>query len=87
MIHQLKILPDFFDAVANGVKSCELRIEDNRVFAVGDTLSLLEWSQDQGYTGRSCTAAVTHIIRHADFDTVPEGYALLSVRVVREADE
>ena len=71
----------------NGVKTCEIRREDDRRFSVGDTLSLLEWSQDQGYTGRSCTAAVTHIIRHADFDTVPEGYALLSVRVVREADE
>ncbi|MDC7951297.1 DUF3850 domain-containing protein [Methanomassiliicoccaceae archaeon COG_1] len=80
MIHQLKILPDFFDAVNNGVKTCEIRQEDDRRFSVGD---LLEWSQDQGYTGRSCSAAVTHIIRHDDFPKgVPEGYAVLSLTVV-----
>jgi uncharacterized protein YqfB (UPF0267 family) len=83
VIHQLKILPKFFDAVANGVKTCEIRQEDDRRFSVGDTLSLLEWSQDQGYTGRSCSAAVTHIIRHDDFPKgVPEGYAVLSLTVV-----
>ena len=83
MIHDLKILPDFSDAVNNSIKTCEIRQEDDRRFSVGDTLSLLEWSQDQGYTGRSCTAAVTHIIRHGDFpEGVPEGYAVLSLRVV-----
>lgn len=44
---------------------------------------LREWSQKDGYIGRSCAAAVTHIIRHDDFPRgVPEGYAVLSLRVV-----
>lgn len=51
--------------------------EGGRRFSVGDTLSLLE------YTDHSCSAAVTHIIRHGDFpEGVPEGYAVLSLRVV-----
>lgn len=88
----LKIRPEFYDAVVNGIKTCELRAEDDKIFAVGDTISLREWDplQLQGscdgavhpgaYTGRGCKVAVTHILRHADINAIPEGWALLSIR-------
>lgn len=43
MIHELKTWPPYFDDVASGVKTVELRREDDRNFEVGDTLILREW--------------------------------------------
>ncbi len=94
MYTRLKIWPEHFDAVANGIKTCELRIEDDKTFAVGDTLALMEWdprltnedpdglARPGRYTHRSCKVAVTHILRHGDIGAIPEGWALLSVRVI-----
>jgi len=93
MYISLKIRPEFYDAVVNGIKTCELRAEDDKIFAVGDTISLREWDpwrshescdgtvHPGAYTGRGCKVAVTHILRHADINAIPEGWALLSVRL------
>lgn len=53
-IHDLKTLPEYYDAVDKGVKTYELRFDD-RNYAVGDMLILREW-QDGKYTGRKLTA-------------------------------
>lgn len=44
-IHELKILPEYFDAVISGRKRFEIRKND-RDYKVGDQLILKEWSQD-----------------------------------------
>ena len=49
-IHDLKILPEYYDAVDKGVKTYELRFDD-RNYAVGDMLILREWENGQ-YTDR-----------------------------------
>ncbi|EAT1700371.1 DUF3850 domain-containing protein [Salmonella enterica] len=59
VIHSLKIGPLFFDAVANGEKRAEVRIND-RDFKCGDFLILREWAGE--YTGRKLTVKVTHIL-------------------------
>ena len=43
--HILKIVPPYFDSVASGRKTMELR-KDDRGYAVGDTLILREWDPD-----------------------------------------
>ena len=48
--HDLKILPEYFEAVASGMKTFELR-KDDRGFETGDHVLLQEW--DGEYTGRS----------------------------------
>ena len=81
--HDLKILPQFFQAVVDGRKTFELRREDDRMFHIGDTLTLCEWRPGSGHTGRQCKVEVVYILLHEDFaDGIPEGYAVLSIRVV-----
>lgn len=51
MNHELKTWPEFFDAVASGAKTFEVR-RDDRGFQVGDRLVLLRWQpSDRGYQG------------------------------------
>lgn len=58
VIHDLKIDPLFFNAVANGEKKAEVRKND-RNFKCGDFLLLREW--DGKYTGNKLVVKVTHI--------------------------
>lgn len=57
--HDLKILPDFFDAVQDGRKRFEIR-KDDRDYAVGDTVVLREWNTYQ-YTGRVWVGRITYL--------------------------
>jgi ASC-1-like (ASCH) protein len=93
--HDLKLDARWFDAVASGHKTVELRREDTRQFAVGDVLLLREWEtvypdsdsalawySASRYTGRTCRVRVTHILRHDDVpDLLPPGVAALSIRL------
>lgn len=73
MRHELKILPQHFTPVLDEIKTAELRKND-RNFAVGDTLLLMEWNGD--YTGDACERVVTHV---ADVGDYLPGYVLLSM--------
>jgi ASC-1-like (ASCH) protein len=56
-----KILPEYFEAVASGKKTYELRLNDFDVME-GDTLVLGEWDADrQAYTGRSIEKRVIYV--------------------------
>lgn len=62
VIHK-KILPAYFEAVADGRKKFELRLND---FAIqeGDTLILEEWNPElKEYTGRRLEKKVTYVGR------------------------
>ena len=89
MMHTLKIRPQFFDSVKNGIKTCEIRRND-RDFRVGDTLHLREWKpgtwEKDGYTNRSCEAVITHILTHDELpEGIPDGFVALSIRVLNKA--
>ena len=60
MIHELKILPEYFDAVARREKTFEIRKND-RGFKVGDYLTLKEQDGEQ-YTWREVSRYVNYIL-------------------------
>lgn len=74
MIHELKCMPEYFQAVKSGVKTFELR-KDDRPFAIGDTLILREWTGD-AYTGDSWRVEITYIVRGA---WLAHGYVALGI--------
>jgi hypothetical protein len=83
MEHELKCWPSPFSALRAGVKRHEYRLDD-RGFSVGDTLVIREWDPGTStYTGRALVAEVTYISRGPDFG-IPEGHAVLSVRLVAD---
>jgi hypothetical protein len=62
-LHPLKTWPEPFTATWNGLKPFEIR-EDDRGFAAGDRLQLLEWDPTgQRFTGRQLMALVTYVLR------------------------
>ncbi|MHA3359940.1 DUF3850 domain-containing protein [Yersinia enterocolitica] len=66
--HQLKILPEYYQAVIEGRKKAELRKND-RYFSIGDYLLLTEWYEDgEVYTGRKVIVEITDITQ-CDFAT------------------
>uniref|UniRef100_UPI0011A81145 DUF3850 domain-containing protein n=1 Tax=Yersinia bercovieri TaxID=634 RepID=UPI0011A81145 len=59
--HQLKILPEYYQAVIEGKKKAELR-ENDRGYSIGDYLLLTEWDGEcDAYTGRKVIVEVTDI--------------------------
>ena len=73
MNHHLKILPEHYEAVVQGLKLAELRKND-RDYMAGDVLHLHEWKQK--YTGRYASRIVVHV---ADVGEYLPGYVLLSM--------
>ena len=66
--HDLKIWPQYFDAVSDGKKRAELRKND-RDYQEGDVLNLREFDpKTDRYTGRCVTAVVTHVQRIGELD-------------------
>lgn len=51
--HQLKVIPPYFDEVASGRKTFEVRKND-RAYQRGDILELREWHPDQTSTYNPC---------------------------------
>ena len=79
MIHELKILPEYFDAIVEGRKTFEVR-RNNRAYVVGDMLALKEWNErEQVYTGRSCDVRITYVLDSKDY--CKEGYVILGIKL------
>ncbi len=90
--HVLKVYPAYFDAVASGRKTVELRNGD-RDYATGDTLVLREWNPlypvdevwvEGRYTGRECRAIITEITRGEEW--LQLGIVALSIRTEASID-
>lgn len=77
--HDLKIWPQFFDSVLNGVKGFEIRRND-RDYKVGDLLRLREWSPpDKDYTGRGCVRKVTCMMHGDGKNGLYIGYVAMGI--------
>lgn len=78
MIHELKTLPQYFNAVVSGEKYFEVRKLD-RPFRVGDLLALNEYDgEKKAYTGRCCVVYVDYILDDATY--CKSGYVTMSVK-------
>lgn len=75
MIHELKILPDYFKAILDGKKNFEVRKND-RKFKVGDYLALNEYVEGM-YTGRSVLMHVTYILSNTEY--CKDGYVTMAM--------
>lgn len=75
-VHNLKTLPPFFEAVADGSKTFEVRRYD-RNFQAGDFAILREWTNGS-YTGRWIRKKITYVLSDPAFGTQP-GFAVLAL--------
>ncbi len=89
--HELKILPEYFEAVSDGTKTFELRNND-RDFKVGDILILKEYTtelitvgqcgeelkREGGYTGREIKKEITYVLKN--IVGLYKNYAILGMK-------
>lgn len=61
MVHDLKILPLFYEDVIQHRKTFEVRKND-RPYAVGDFLILREFTPEKGYSGRAVQVPVIYML-------------------------
>ena len=83
MTHELKILPEYFDAVEQGKKTFEIRKND-RGFKPGDTLVLKEWNDVYRQpTGREIIADVTYVLEGTNMERfgLLTGFCIMSIAV------
>lgn len=78
MTHELKILPEFFEAICTGEKHFEVR-KDDRPYKVGDFL-LLKESAGHGYTGREIRVGITYILRDRNY--CKDGFCIMSIKLI-----
>ncbi len=79
MTHELKVLPEYFEALVNGSKTFEIRKND-RNFQVGDWLLLKEWNPEtEEYTGYSVLRYVSYILY--DWQAgLKDGYCIMGLK-------
>ena len=73
--HELKILPEYFEAIDEDRKCFELR-KDDRGYKVHDALLLREWDGEH-YTGRKCTRIIAYILRNCPEYGLLDGFCIL----------
>ena len=85
MIHDLKILPCYFNASQKGIKPFEVRKND-RFYNEGDILHLMEYGKNEYdkwfYTGREIYKKVTYILNDSEY--CKDGYVIMGVRNIRK---
>ena len=75
-IHELKILPEYYDAVRCGDKRFEIRKND-RDYHTGDILRLKEWDGEK-YTGEELDALVRYVL-YDWTGGLQDGYCIMSI--------
>lgn len=77
-VHELKIMPQYYEPVLRKVKTFEIRKND-RNFAVGDEILLKEYDPEKKeYTGRQLRQEICFITDYAQSDN----YVVLGIRDV-----
>lgn len=78
MHHSLKCDSEYFEAVAGGSKTFEVRKND-RQFKVGHYLVLRELDSSGNVTGSTCVKQITYILTDA-FPGLVEGYVCMALK-------
>lgn len=74
--HELKILPEYFKAQAEGKKNFEIRKND-RGYKIGDWIYLREYDpKNEKYTGKLILVKITYITDYKQ----REGYVVLGTK-------
>ena len=73
-----KILPEYFRAVKDRVKTFELRKDDSD-YQVGDILKLREWDGEK-YTGNVQFRQITYILRDCPEYGLQQGFCILAIQ-------
>lgn len=77
-IHEVKILPKYFEQVKSGTKTFEYRKND-RGYQAGDIIKLMEYQPESDtYTGNSLEVEITYILKDGELN-IPTGYAVMSI--------
>ncbi len=78
--HELKIKPEYYNAVISGRKRFEIR-KDDRNFKVGDVIRLEEFDINlhMAYTGRSSLYEITFKLDGGEYG-LEKGYCILSIK-------
>ena len=86
--HELKTWPQHFQDVADGIKTYELRNNEDRHIENLDFLELREWCPDaEEYTGRRLIAQVIHVLTRHDMGELGGleiGWCIFSLRGVSD---
>ncbi len=77
-----KILPQYFHDISTGIKTFELRKDEDNI-QVGDTLDLLEWDGSK-YTGKNIRCEVTYVLRNVPEYGLMDGYCIIGINPVGE---
>lgn len=91
-IHELKILPQYFEKVLDGSKTFELR-KDDRGFEVGDKLILkeyipgyIDWTGpeeviiEEKYTGRELQKEISYVLKGVEVYGLKKGFCILAIK-------
>lgn len=80
-LHNVKLLKEYFNDVANGNKKFEVRLND-RNYKVNDKLILNEVIYENNlpvYTGRSINTTITYVLDNNIY--LKDGYVILGIDV------
>lgn len=80
-----KILPCYFEDVISGIKTFEIRKDEDNI-QPGDTLLLKEWD-GQGYTGREALFNVNYVLRNIPEYGLMKGYCIIGISSLACASE
>ena len=77
--HFLKVVPEYFEALAEGKKGFEIRKDDSD-YKEGDNLVLEEYKPEiKEYTGRCLTRKIIYVLRNAEQYGLREGFCILQI--------
>lgn len=83
-IHTVKCWPEYFDAIKDGRKTFDLRVDD-RDYQVGDDMVQEEFKVHIGtYSGREFRCKITYVARGEQFERfgLKPGFACLGIKVI-----
>lgn len=73
-VHELKIRPEYFGPVFEGIKTFEIR-KDDRGYQVGDLVLLKEFN-DEAFTGKAVVKEITYATAYNQVS----GYKVLAIK-------
>ena len=81
-VHLIRLAKPYFDDVANGIKTFELRKND-RGYKKGDILEMMEFADGKN-TGRMVKVLVTYILE--DYTGIEDGYCIMATKLMKDGE-